>query len=150
MLHKAAAGQVWKDDCYYLNTETGQGMCKFVLVLAVDVQTGDSVTVVFTSRPNGLPDNPACYIGYPRSGYYVGILGGLLNKPTWVDFNCLETLDSYDLNLHVKLKRKTLLEQGLNDVQLCAVIRCVMKIQEDISKLQYRLLGDAIEALGCP
>lgn len=102
MPHLATAGQIWQDDCYYLDSQTGQCMRKFVLVLAVDTQSGDSVTVVFTSKSNGLPENPACYIGNPRSGYYLGLLGGLLNKPTWVDFSCLETLDSDDLKLHTQ------------------------------------------------
>lgn len=150
MPHLAVAGQIWQDDCYYLDDQTGQCMRKFVLVLAVDTHSGDSVTVVFTSKSNGLPEIPACHIGNPRSGYYLGILGGLLSKPTWVDFNCLETLDSYDLKLHAQSKRKFLLNQTLNNAQLCAVLRCIMQIQEDISKLEYRLLGNTVEALGCP
>lgn len=150
MPHLAATGQIWQDDCYYLDDQTGQCMRKFVLVLAVDAHSGDSVTVVFTSKSNGLPETPACYIGNPRSGYFIGVLGGMLNLPTWVDFNCLETLDCDDLKLHVQSNRKLLLNQTLNKAQLCAVLRCIMQIQEDISKREYRLLGDAIEALGCP
>ncbi len=149
MPHLAIAGQIWQDDCYYLDNQTGQCMRKFVLVLAVDTQSGDSVTVVFTSKSNGLPETPTCYIGNPRSGYYLGILGGLLNKPTWVDFNCLETLDSDDLELHTQSGRKSLLNQTLSNVQLCAVLRCIMQIQEDISKREFRLLGDAIAELNC-
>lgn len=150
MSNLAIVGQIWQDDCYYLDVQTGQCMRKFVLVLAVDENSGDSVTVVFTSRSNGLPESPACHIGNPRSGYYLGTPGGLLHKPTWVDFNCLETLDSDDLKLHAQSGRKSLVNLTLSKAQLCAVLRCIMQIQEDISRREYRLLGNAIEALGCP
>lgn len=149
MPHLAVVGQIWQDDCYYLDDQTGQCMRKFVLILAVNAQTGDSVTVVFTSKSNCLPETPTCYIGNPRSGYYLGVLGGLLNKPTWVDFNRLETLDCDDLKRHVQSGRKALINQTLNSNQLCKVLRCIMQIQADISKRDYRLLGDTIAQLNC-
>lgn len=150
MAQIAVPGQIWQDECYYLDDQSGQCMRKFVLILAVDEKSGDSVTVVFTSKSNGLPEVPACHIGNPRSGFYLGILGDPLNQQTWVDFNCLETLDSYDLELHSKSDRKILINQTLTQVQLCSVLRCIMQIQEDITKREYRLLGDSIAKLNCP
>lgn len=150
MSHLAATGQIWQDDCYYLNT---QGKCerKFELVLAVDSKNGDCITVVFTSTPNGLPETPVCHIGNPRSGYYLGTLGGVFFKPTWVDFNNLKRLDNYDLKIQVnKTKQKILLNQTLSKLHLCAVLRCIMQIQEDIDNRDYRLLGNTIAELNCP
>jgi hypothetical protein len=146
----AVAGQIWQDDCYYLDPQTGECKRKYLLVLAVDSNSQDLVTVVFTSQPNGLPEQPACYIGHPRSGYYLGIPGGILHKETWLDFSSLQTLDAYDLALHIQQGRKTLINQTLPTATFCAALRCIMQMQDDISKMQWRLLGDTIAQLNCP
>jgi hypothetical protein len=150
MAYLAAPGQIWQDDCYYLDQQTGECKRKYMIVLAVDESTGDAVTVVFTSQPNGLPETPACHIGNPRSGYYLGVLGGTFFKETWLDFKGLETLDSDDLALHAKTGRKTLLKQSLPQTTFCATLRCIMQMQDDITKQQWRLLGNTIAKLGCP
>lgn len=145
-----AIGQIWQDDCYYLSKISNECQRKYVLVLAVDNKSDDCVTVVFTSQPNGLPDNPACYIGNPRSGYYLGILGGIFFKETWVDFNSLETLDNKDLHIHIGAGRKTLLKDTLSKTLFCGILRCIMQVQNDITKQQWRLMGDAVAQLNCP
>ena len=150
MSNLAALGQIWQDDCYYLDKQSGGCKRKYVLILAVEAKTGDCVTVVFTSTPNGLPEQPTCYLDNPRSGFYLGIPGGVLQKETWLDFNSLETLDSYDLNLHTNTGRKILLEQTLPQAVFCAALRCVMQRQEDIPKREYSWLGDTVAALNCP
>ena len=144
-----AIGQIWRDNCYYLSKFSNKCQPKYVLILAVDNRSDDCVTVVFTSQPNGLPDNPVCYIGNPRSGYYLGILGGIFLKETWVDFDNLETLDNNDLRIHIKTGRKILLKDTLSKEQLCGILRCIMQIQNDITKQQWRLLGDTIAQLNC-
>lgn len=150
MAHLAAPGQIWQDDCYYLDKATGECKRKFLLILAVDPKSGDCVTVVFTSQPNGLPEHPACYIGNPRSGFYLGVPGDAFYKETWLDFNCFETLDSIDLNLHVKSGRTKLIKQTLPAETFCAALRCVMQRQEDIAKREYSWLGDTVATLNCP
>lgn len=145
-----APGQIWQDDCYYLDTQTGECKRKYLLVLAVDAKTQDAITVVFTSQPNGLPDHPACFIGNPRSGFYLGVPGGVLQKETWLDFNSLKTLDTYDFALHVKQNRKSLLPQTLLTASFCAALRCILQMQDDITKQQWRLLGDTVAELNCP
>lgn len=146
----SAIGQIWQDDCYYLSKFSNACQRKYVLVLAVDNKSDDCVTVVFTSQPNGLPDNPACHIGNPRSGYYLGILGGIFFKETWVDFDSLVTLDNKDLRIHIEAGRKTLLNETLSNKDFCGVLRCIMQMQNDITKQQWRLLGDAVAQLNCP
>jgi hypothetical protein len=55
----AHPGQIWRDDCYYLDRKTGEYQRKYLLVLGVDPRSGDTTTAVFTSKPNGLSKQPA-------------------------------------------------------------------------------------------
>lgn len=143
-----APGQIWQDDCYYLDQSSGQCMRKYVLVLAVE-NSGDPITAVFTSKPNGLSEIPPCSIGPPREGYFVGAPGGVLVKPTWIDFSSMNTLDIHDLELHVTQGRTKLLQQTLAISMLCAVLRCILR-SEDITQRQARWLGDTVALLKCP
>jgi hypothetical protein len=139
-------GQIWRDDCYYLDSETGECKRKFVLTLAVE-PSGDTLTAVFTSRPNGLPEEPACSHGPPRAGYFMGVLGQPLVKPTWVDFSSVETLDEMDLKIHLKDGRKTPVELSIGPDLLCLIIRCLIQ-SEDLTKRQIKLLGNMLAELG--
>ena len=145
---KAVPGQIWQDDCYYYDQRTGRCMRKYVLVLAIDARSGDSVTAVLTSTPNGLPTDPACWQGNPRSGYYLGIPGAPLVKETWIDFNGIQTLDDADLAHQVAQARKNLLALTLLPDKFCAVLRCVRGI-DDLEIRHERLIGDLIAVLGC-
>lgn len=146
----AVPGQIWRDECYYLNRDMGNCERKYVLALAVDPVSGDVVTVVFTSKPNGLTEHPPCSPGPPRSGYHVSVPGGALILPTWADFGSLATLDSLDLQGHIRNGRKTLLTQTLHKTTFCAVLRCLLQMQAgDITMRQARLVGDSAAALAC-
>lgn len=138
-------GQVWRDDCYYLDRQSKKCMAKYVLVLAV-TNVGDALTAVFTSKPNGLTDNPACSLGPPRAGYYIGTALKVLSKPTWVDFSSVSDLDDYDLDIHIKSGKKTLIGEKLQNDLLVSVIRCLLQ-SEDITIKQARLLSDAVSAM---
>ena len=142
-----APGQIWQDDCYYLDRQTGECKRKYVLVLATN--SGDAVTAVFTSKPNGLTENPVCSLGPPRAGFFAGVPGGVLNLPTWIDFSSLDILDGFDLNTHVSSGRTRLLAQKLPAQILCGVLRCVLQ-SEDITGRQARWVGNTIAALNCP
>lgn len=144
-----AAGQIWQDDCYYFDSDTGKCMRKYVLLLAVEPKSGDCVTAVFTSKSHGLAENPACSLGPPRAGYFVGFPGGALTQPTWVDFSSVKTLDSSDLAAHVRAGRKTLTSLALPTKTFCAVLRCTLQC-EDITLREARWIGDTAAVLGCP
>jgi hypothetical protein len=146
---KAQAGQIWLDDCYYLDRATGECQRKFLLIVAVDERYEDVVTAVFTSKPNGLVESPACHIGPPREGFFVGVQGGVLPLPTWVDFNSLRDLDSSDLAQLQRSSRMRLVSQVLSTPTFCSVLRCVLQC-DDLTKRQARLVGDVVESLGCP
>lgn len=145
----AVAGQIWRDDCYYFDPDTGKCMRKYVLVLAVEANSGDCVTAVFTSKSHGLTENPACSLGPPRAGYFVGVPGDALTQPTWVDFSSVETLDSSDLAAHARAGRKTLTPLVLSNKVFCSVLRCALQC-EDITLRESRWIGDTVAALGCP
>lgn len=145
---RAVAGQIWRDNCYYLNRATGECERKYVLVLAVDAAAGDAVTAVFTSKPNGLTEKPPCSSGPPRAGYFVGLPGGVMQKPTWVDFSSLEMLDDSDLQRNLRSGRMSLLPQTLTPTLFCAVLRCALR-SDDITRRQARLVADTAAALGC-
>lgn len=123
-------------------------MRKYVLVLAVEINSNDSVTAPFTSKSNGLNETPPCSLGPPRSGYYVGTPGGVLSMPTWVDFSNLNILDVYDLNLHVKSGRTALIPQSLPLDTFCMVLRCALQF-EDTTMRQAKWIGDTVETLNC-
>ena len=144
----AAPGQIWRDDCYYFDGVTGECKRKFVLVLAVDSSSGDLVTAVFTSKPHGLVQEPACSLGPPRAGYYIGVQGDALSLDSWVEFSSIDTLDVEDLAIHLRSGRKRLLTQTLPPTVFCAVLRCVLR-SPDITRRQSRWAGDTAAALGC-
>lgn len=73
----AATGQIWRDDCYYFDGVTGECKRKFVLVLAVDSSSGDLLTAVFTSKPHGLVQEPACSLALPVPGITLAFRGML-------------------------------------------------------------------------
>lgn len=145
----AAPGQIWQDDCYYFDSTTGKCMRKYVLVLAVEPKSGDCVTAVFTSKPHGLKENPPCSLGPPRAGYFVGVPGGVLSQPTWVDFSSVTTLDSSDLAMHARSGRKKLPGFALPQPVFCAVLRCVLQ-SEDIALREACWIADTVAALHCP
>lgn len=141
-------GQIWQDDCYYFDAVNGICMRKYFLVLAAGPH-GDALTAVFTSRANGLTEQPACSLGPPRAGYFIGTIARLLPKPTWVDFSSLEMLDVADLALHLETGRSHCLEPTLARPLLCAVLRCLLQ-SDDVTRRQARLLADTAAVLSCP
>ena len=146
--HRAQPGQIWRDDCYYLDRATGECQRKYLLVLAVDPRGGDLVTTVFTSKPHGLAERPACNLGPPRAGYFVGVPGGVLSVPTWVDFNSLQDLDVDDLLRQQRSGRTRQLAQTLPALLFCGVLRCLLQF-DDLTGRQARLVGDVAAGLGC-
>lgn len=140
-------GQIWQDDCYYLDRQTGECMRKYLLILATD-QHADSLGIVFTSRPNGLTEEPACSLGPPRAGFFIGTPGGVFQKPTWMDFASLDLLDNYDFSRHVAQGRKKLLAQKLEPPIFCGILRCLLQ-SDDVTLRQARWLSETALLLGC-
>lgn len=141
-------GQIWRDDCYYLQADTGECRSKYVLVLAL-AKDGDLITAVFTSKSNGLPELPLCFMGPPRAGFFVGAPGGVLTRPTWVDFSSLQDLDRQDFSTLQKQGRLHLIPKSLPPNLLCGVLRCILGF-EDLTGRQGRIIADLAASLACP
>ena len=144
-----AAGQIWRDDRYYLDKTTGEYKRKYVLVLSVEPRSHDTVTAVFTSKSHGLRERPACDPGPPRAGYFLGIPGNGLNSLTWVDFSSVRTLDSLDMKRYADTGRMCLLSWQLDAPLFCRVLRCASQ-SEDLTMRQARWISDTLATLHCP
>jgi len=145
----AQPAQIWRDDCYYLNRDTGECERKYVLVLAVDGRSDGLVTAVFTTKSHGLSEHPACSLGPPRGGYFVGIPGGVLTQPTWVEFNSIQDVDRQDWERLQRGGRVHLLPLALPMAVFCGVLRCLSGF-DDLTGRQAKLIGDLAAAIKCP
>lgn len=142
------ANTLWCDSRYYLDPDTGEFKRKYVLILAVSPNSDDALSAVLTSRANGLREEPACDPGPPRAGYYLGVPGSGLNKPTWVDFSSVSDEDAFDFKKMVVNGRITPEVLVLPVAAFCGVLRCLSK-SEDINNRQHKWLAATIASLGC-
>jgi hypothetical protein len=140
---------LWCDSRYYLDKETGEFKRKFVLILAISSSGDEALSAVLTSRANGLREEPACDCGPPRAGYYVGVPGGGLVKPTWVDFSNVKDQDDFEFKQLLRNGRITPHSLVLPDAVFCDVLRCLSK-SEDLNNRQHKWLATTISSLGCP
>ena len=139
---------LWCDSRYYLDRDTGEYKSKYVLILAISPSGDDSLSAVLTSKANGLRDEPACDPGPPRAGYYLGVPGAGLHKPTWVDFSSAADQDAFAFKKLIASGRITPEALVLPAAVFCGVLRCLSQ-SEDINNRQHKWLAAAIAALGC-
>lgn len=140
---------LWRDEQYYLNKETGELMPKYVLILAVSDDGDDALSAVLTSKPNGLREEPACDLGPPRAGFFLGVPGGVLGQPTWVDFSSAEDQEAWTFQKRIKSGRVNSTNVTLDMRLYCNVLRCLRQ-SEDLAKKQHRWLADTLQLVGCP
>jgi hypothetical protein len=141
-----AVGDIYLHAQYYRNAITQQWMSKYFLVLAIS-PSGDIVFRLLTSQPHGRPNNPPCYHGDPVAGYYLGVLGGSLNKPTWLDLHPHKDMDGDDFAQKITegvISFCRTLPIGM----LCPAISCAANAP-DTTNAQYGLMLNARHALGC-
>jgi hypothetical protein len=142
------ANTLWCDSRYYLDEKAGVYKRKYVLVLATSVSGGDALSAVLTSKANGLREEPACDPGPPRAGYYVGVPGGNLIKPTWVDFSSVKDEDDFKFKKLIDNGRITPIALVFPGDVFCGILRCLTR-SEDINKRQHSWLAATIASLGC-
>lgn len=87
------SGELWRHDRFYLDSETGEWLSKYLLILAV--RGGDVVHRLLTSRRNGRPYAPPCFHEDPYPAFYLGIPGGELTRDSWLD---LREREDFDVN----------------------------------------------------
>lgn len=84
-------GCIYFHDAFYTDSTTGEVRSKYLIILALP-PGGDVVFRLLTSRHASL--RPAgCFHGMPYPGFALGVPGGRLTQPTWVD---LREQDDYD------------------------------------------------------
>ncbi|MBB5202838.1 hypothetical protein HNQ51_000131 [Inhella inkyongensis] len=142
------ANTLWRDARYYLDRDTGEYKSKYVLILAVSPDCDDSLSAVLTSKANGLREEPACDPGPPRAGYYLGVPGAGLYKPTWVDFSSAADQDAFAFKKMIAVGRISPEALVLPAAVFCDILRCLSH-SEDINTRQHKWLAATIAALGC-
>lgn len=87
-------GCVYHHDAFYSDRDTGELLGKYLVILALPTG-GDVVFRVLTSR-HAHTRPPGCHHGSPYPGFAIGVPGGELDRPTWVD---LREQDDYDTDV---------------------------------------------------
>lgn len=139
-------GEIYRHDRFYRN-EQGAGEAKYIVVLAF-TPGQDIVHRTLTSRRNGRPEEPPCYHGDPYPGYYLGVPGNPLTRPTWVDLRATDDYDSDDFNIDMANGALQLI-MTLPLPVLCAVLACTANAQ-DTTRQQNQALLDLKAQLECP
>ena len=139
------AGEIWCHEAYYLRQGCPQR--KYIIILGDRSNNHNPLITRLTSRPNGLPSEPRCHNGNPRSGFFVGPIGGVLPLPTWVVFQDIDHLDDSEYAL-VKSGTIHPTELTLGTSLFCRLLRCVQQ-NDDITNRQYLHIGDTLEQLQC-
>jgi hypothetical protein len=139
-------GETYRHDRFYRN-EQGEWQAKYLVVLAF-TPGRDVIYRLLTSEPHGRPERPPCYHGDPYPGYFLGVPGAPLTRPTWVD---LRAADDYDPDAFgADMAGGTLrLIMNLPLPVLCAVLACAANA-EDTTRQQNRALLDQKARLDCP
>lgn len=134
-------GEIWLDNDFF-----GDGTKrKFLLVLAV--VSGDVTFRVLTSQPKGRGETPRCFHGDPFAGFFLGILGAPLSKPSWLDLDDTDDMDELLFKKQVasgKLAQVTRLDRPL----LCQALRCAANASDTSVRQRNRILAE-VTSLGC-
>ena len=137
-------GGIYHHQAFYAAPITGELLGKYLAVLAIPVG-GDVVFRLLTS-PYAELRPPGCHHGAPYPGYGLGVAGGELLRPTWID---LRGQDDYDVDVFQGRIRKGQIRHVLTLGS--AVARCVLECAaaaDDTVRQQARHIQDAMAALG--
>lgn len=136
-------GRVYHHEAFYADAETGELRGKYLVILGKP-EADDVVFRVLTSRhahvrPEG------CHHGVPYPGFSLGILGGELPRPTWVD---LREQDDYDADVFRGRLGKGLIRPvlQLDHGVLRSLLECAAGA-DDTTPRQERHMRDAMAAL---
>lgn len=138
-------GDIYRDEQFYTDGQTGQLKPKYLLVLAVPPK-GDIVARLITSKHETLrSENPPCHHGDPYPGFYLGIPGGALGKKSWLDLRRFDDLDAD--TFHRRMSKQIIrLVQRIEGQLLRQALQCAAAA-EDTTRLQERHMRDALARL---
>lgn len=137
-------GALIRHEAYYSDTTTGAMRTKYLLVLAAP-KAGDVVFRLLTSRQNDRPETPPCFHGMPYPGFFLGLIGGHLTKPSWLDLRASNDLDADYLDLHLRKGRATIVGT-LDTPRLIAALECAAAA-DDTTRHQESMMRDVLAAL---
>ena len=141
----AAPGQIWKDR--HFRIQDGSIVPHYLLILGTDKYT---VTArVLTSQVHGRPEVVGCQltVGF-QEGHFVGILGGVLTSPTWVNLSRFDDIDMLDFEKRAKtLNRYEYVMRVAPDL-LCEVLACAIGA-DGTTPTQEQLFWSARASIGC-
>jgi hypothetical protein len=137
-------GCVYHHEAFYADGDTGEVLGKYLVILAAP-QRADLVFRVLTSR-HAQWRPPGCHHGAPYPGFALGVPGGELTRPTWVD---LREQDDYDSDVfRGRLERGLIREvQQLPAGLLRDLLDCAASA-DDTTPRQERHMRDAMAASG--
>jgi hypothetical protein len=138
------AGCIYYHRRFYVERETGEFRGKYLLVLA-ETRGGDWVARLLTSRQHGRPEKPPCYHGDPYPGFFLGVLGARLSRPSWLDLRYLDDLDPRDA---ARDEDRGLLSEvtGFSPRLFRAALDCAANAN-DTTRLQQRAMRDQMDLL---
>ena len=138
------SGDIYRHERFYRDAATGELKPKFLVFLA-PTPGEDWVTRLLTSQANMRAEDPACSLGYPYPGFFLGVIGNPLPLKTWVDLRWLADLDSLDVvrmtKLGVMRKVADLPVKALRPLLKCAAAA------DDSTRQQERALRDQLARL---
>lgn len=118
-------------------------LAKYLLVLAVPA--GDDVVFRLLTSRHAEVHPPGCHHGPPYPGFGLGIPGGALAQPTWVD---LRAQDDYDIDVfRGKHSRHVVREIFHLDPALFRNVLACAATADDTSRRQASYIQDAMAAL---
>ena len=136
-------GSIYHHAGFYASPDTGELLDKYLLVMAVP-SGGDLVFRPLTSRyPDLRP--PECHHGAPYPGFGLGVPGGELQRPSWVD---LRGQEDYDIDVFRGRMRKGQIRHVMNlDASMTRRVLLCAASAEDTTRRQARHIQDAVAVL---
>ncbi|MSQ70495.1 MAG: hypothetical protein EXR27_04270 [Betaproteobacteria bacterium] len=142
----ATPGDIHRHGSFYRGND-GNWFPKFLLVLAFS-PSRDIVYRLLTSEPHGRPTIPPCHHGNPYSGYFIGVPGGPLTRPTWIDLRSADDYDEKYFTEEMAADRLAFVVK-LPFPKFCDVLSCAAG-SEDTTNQQSRAMRDQRAKSGCP
>lgn len=135
-------GEIYRDEHFYTDEQTGQLKPKFLLLLALPAK-GDIVARLITSKYESFrQEDPRCQHGAPYPGFYLGIPGAPLGRKSWVDLRPFDDLDTDSFRQRMA-KQIIRLVRRIEDPLLRQILECAANA-EDTTRQQEKHIRDAL------
>jgi len=137
-------GCIYHHDAFYASSSSGKVLPKYLVILALPADDDVVLRVLTSQHAHARP--AGCYHGFPYAGFALGIPGGELSQPSWVD---LRAHSDYDSDVfRGRMERGTIrpMLQLSGDV-LRELLACAAGA-DDTTRRQSRHIRDAMAWLG--